>query len=311
MTRHSTTTLAPGFTVRAPRTDEAAKALDVIVAYDVAEYGEPDYELEDVEQDWSKLDLNRNAWFVETADGQIAAYAMLDGNSATAFEHPNFRDLGLLEHLLDRMEARRLEVAAEQDVESAITIRYWTNGQNPREQELFAGRGYDVIRTFWRMQIEMQEAPPQPQLPEGITLRTYVPGEDDQRFIDMMNITFADHWDHEEITLESFLSPHRIYTQPDDWMVAEDETGRFVAGIKSRPSMGSAWITSVSVHPDLRGKGLGLAILHYIFGVYYRRGITRAWLAVDSENSTGATSLYERAGMRPVKVHNRFEKVLG
>ena len=42
-----------------------------------------------------------------------------------------------------------------------------------------------------------------------------------------------------------------------------------------------------------------------------RRGIRRVTLGVDSENATGATRLYERAGMHVESEHVTFEKELG
>jgi mycothiol synthase len=39
-------------------------------------------------------------------------------------------------------------------------------------------------------------------------------------------------------------------------------------------------------------------LLHQAFGEFYRRGERVVALGVDADNSTGATRLYERAGMR-------------
>lgn len=49
---------------------------------------------------------------------------------------------------------------------------------------------------------------------------------------------------------------------------------------------------------DRRGRGLGLALLRHGFAELHRRGERQVWLHVDAENRTGATRLYERAGMR-------------
>ena len=44
--------------------------------------------------------------------------------------------------------------------------------------------------------------------------------------------------------------------------------------------------------------GIGLALLQTAFEEFRRRGRVRAGLGVDAQNPTGATRLYERAGMR-------------
>ena len=47
-----------------------------------------------------------------------------------------------------------------------------------------------------------------------------------------------------------------------------------------------------------RKQGLGEALLLHSFATFRKRGYTRATLGVDASSPTGATRLYERAGMR-------------
>ena len=57
-------------------------------------------------------------------------------------------------------------------------------------------------------------------------------------------------------------------------------------------------------------KGLALAILYHLFGEFYRRGIKRVGLGVDADSLTGATRLYEKAGMHTFRQYNAYEKEL-
>ena len=50
-----------------------------------------------------------------------------------------------------------------------------------------------------------------------------------------------------------------------------------------------------------------LAILHHAFRLLAARGKARAGLGVDSESLTGATHLYEKAGMRVVRENVEYE----
>jgi len=59
-----------------------------------------------------------------------------------------------------------------------------------------------------------------------------------------------------------------------------------------------------------RGRGYGRALLLQTFRDFRRRGITRATLGVDASNATGATRLYERAGMRVLNEDVVYEKDL-
>jgi GNAT superfamily N-acetyltransferase len=59
-----------------------------------------------------------------------------------------------------------------------------------------------------------------------------------------------------------------------------------------------------------RKHGLGLALLHHAFGEFYRRGTREIGLGVDAQSLTGATRLYERAGMHALLHYDSYEKEL-
>jgi ribosomal protein S18 acetylase RimI-like enzyme len=54
-----------------------------------------------------------------------------------------------------------------------------------------------------------------------------------------------------------------------------------------------------------------MALLRRSFATFADRGVRRVILNVDAENSTGATALYERAGMRVVNRWDLWERLLG
>ena len=66
----------------------------------------------------------------------------------------------------------------------------------------------------------------------------------------------------------------------------------------------------LAVAAPARGQGLGLALLRQAFAEFLRRGRPAVGLAVDAENSTGATRLYGRAGMRVLRRFDRYTKEL-
>jgi mycothiol synthase len=55
---------------------------------------------------------------------------------------------------------------------------------------------------------------------------------------------------------------------------------------------------------------VGLALLSASFEAFRRRGIPRAELGVDAESPTGATRLYQRAGMKVAYSFEFWEKEL-
>ena len=66
----------------------------------------------------------------------------------------------------------------------------------------------------------------------------------------------------------------------------------------------------VGVAASYQQRGIGTALLRHAFVEYHRRGMPRVSLGVDAENPSGATRVYERAGMRVVAEDVVFEKDL-
>jgi ribosomal protein S18 acetylase RimI-like enzyme len=92
-------------------------------------------------------------------------------------------------------------------------------------------------------------------------------------------------------------------------MIAWD--GDQIAGFSlNRYRMGSGWIGTLGVRRPWRKRGLGEALLLHSFGEFYRRGTKTVGLGVDAQNPTGATRLYQKAGMYPASEFVIYEKEL-
>ncbi len=74
------------------------------------------------------------------------------------------------------------------------------------------------------------------------------------------------------------------------------------------PDMG--WINTLGVRRPWRRQGLAEALLYHSFGELRQRGRTSVGLGVDAGSLTGATRLYEKARMRPIRDFIQFEKEL-
>jgi len=75
-----------------------------------------------------------------------------------------------------------------------------------------------------------------------------------------------------------------------------------------QPDLG--WISTLGVRRDWRRRGLALAILHESFRRLAAKGRSRAGLGVDANSLTGATRLYEKAGMKVVREAYEYELVV-
>jgi ribosomal protein S18 acetylase RimI-like enzyme len=181
-------------------------------------------------------------------------------------------------------------------------------------------QGYSLVRHNFRKALELEAPPTEPVLPAGFAIRPFHREPEGRALVRALREGFRDSWGYEERPFEEEyeLWMHMLDQDPDNdpapfWFVAVD--GEEIAGVclcNSReagdPEM--AWIHALAVRPAWRRQGLALALLHHAFGVLYRAGKSRVALEVDTQNPTGAISLYEKAGMRVERQYDFYEEEL-
>ena len=176
--------------------------------------------------------------------------------------------------------------------------------------------GFSYVRSFLRMRIEMRERPMPPEWPNGFSMRPLVPGQDDRAAVRAVRDAFRDHWGFVETPFEEDLEEWKQWIHEDEdfdtdlWFLAFD--GDEIAGFcQCYPSVGDdpriGLVDELGVRRPWRGKGLATALLRHAFRTFYDRGKPIVELGVDAESPTGATRLYEKAGMSPVWTDNVYE----
>jgi mycothiol synthase len=180
---------------------------------------------------------------------------------------------------------------------------------------LFASLGFRYVRTYWMMRIDLDAAPPAPTLPAGIRIRTFVPGLDEERVHAALAEAFAEHWGRTFPALDEWrhvsVEGEGAGFEPSLWFVAvdgEEIVGAACCQATSPRAEGTAQVSELAVRRAWRRRGVGLALLRQAFREFHRRGIHRAELGVDAGNPTGATCLYERAGMHVALSWEFWEK---
>jgi ribosomal protein S18 acetylase RimI-like enzyme len=78
--------------------------------------------------------------------------------------------------------------------------------------------------------------------------------------------------------------------------------------ITDDPEMG--FVDTLGVRRPWRRQGLALALLHHTFTEFQNRGQKRVGLGVDAASLTGATRLYEKAGMHVARQFDNYAKIL-
>jgi mycothiol synthase len=174
--------------------------------------------------------------------------------------------------------------------------------------------GWRHERTNWTMEIDLAAAAPlpEPAWPEGISVRSADLDRDARAIHETEADSFSDHYGYVPQPFEQWFHFRTRFfkAEPELWILAMD--GEQIAGMAlcssqraGQPDLG--WISTLGVRRPWRRRGLALAILHHAFRLLAARGIARAGLGVDAQSLTGATRLYEKAGMRVVRENLEYE----
>jgi mycothiol synthase len=238
---------------------------------------------------------------VLAVDGEIAGYAHLDppdaaGPGAAAdltgelVVRPDRRGRGLGLALLRGLTA---EAAGHR-------VRIWAHGDLPAAAGLARAAGLTRVRALWQMRRPLRDGPDEPdepRLPPGITLRTFVPGRDEQQWLRVNRRAFASHpeqggWTRHDLGMRE----REPWFDPAGFFVAERD-GAIVGfhWTKVHAADGTGEIYVLGVDPDAQGSGLGRALalagLRYLRG----RGLAQAMLYVDEDNAP-AIRMYAALG---------------
>ncbi len=184
-------------------------------------------------------------------------------------------------------------------------LRLWAHGELPAAARLAAAAGFERSRALWQMRRSLQTMIDRPQLADGVEVRTFVPGKDEDAWIRLNQRAFARHPEQGAWTMSDLeLREREPWFAPDGFFLAE-RGGSLVAfhwtkihgdhqsAEHGHEAIGEVYV--VGVDPDERGTGLGRALtlvgLRYLRG----RGLAQVMLYVDETNKA-AIGLYESLG---------------
>jgi mycothiol synthase len=273
---------------------------------------------EELAEAWKNDDfnMNRDVFIVETQVGRIVGSEEFYNESghfklkADGCVHPDFRGLGIGTSLLEKVAERAQAELELTDSDVRVIVQTLINNKDETAHALLRTEGFLPVRYFWRMEVKLQQAPPVVIFPDEIELRPFIMEEHAIAIWQADNEVFRDHWGSHEFTYEKWSGKFRNPDfDPTLWMVAWD--GDQIAGFsQNRFRKGIGWIGTIGVRRPWRKMGLGLALLQHSFGELYKRGTKIIGLGVDAENPTGATRLYNKAGMYAAREFVTYEKEL-
>jgi len=204
-----------------------------------------------------------------------------------------------------------------------LPVRIWAHGDLPAAARLAADAGFIRVRALYQLRRSLRTPVPEARLPEGITLRAFVPGADEDEWLAVNAAAFADHpeqgtWTRAELEhreAQPWFDPAGFFLAIRDGHLAgfhwtkvhgqrraagEDASGP--AGPDGRT--GEVYV--VGVHPREQGTGLGRALT--LAGLAYLRAqeIPEVMLYADGEN-TAAIRLYESLGFEQASTDVMYE----
>ncbi|MEV8086516.1 GNAT family N-acetyltransferase [Streptomyces nigra] len=296
---------------------DAAAVTDLLNEIDRIEIGRPETDLHTVESDLKRPDitLERDSWLA--FDGErLVAYGLLwdeSGGERIDVDHyvlPDHQRAGEL--LLDAMEARAREKATENGAGRAV-VHLHLNAEPTTDKALLERRGWSAVRRYHVLRRPLDPAGDLvPEVAPGVRLRACADEHDRARVHALHQSTFAAHFDFQPRTYEQWL--HDVDADLLDWslvwLVETDDLGDagFLLARDDREAM--AWIRSIGVRREARGRGLGGLLLRHAFAAFAARGRDTIGLGVDTANATGAPALYARHGLDVHFAVDTWETVL-
>jgi mycothiol synthase len=288
---------------------DAAAVSEVVVALESSLYGQTAFSQADLEDEWSDLDLEHNARVVRDGDRVVGYGAMRERGAvwrAEGYVHPEALGRGIgtliatsLEDDAARRGARRMQSSVLEADSAACS--------------LLESLGYDAVRVFRELRIDLETPPPAPEWPHGLRVVAFDPERDALEFHAAQEEAFADHWDYTPRDFESWsknnLASERF--DPTLWCVVRAGDEIAAGTICTGDTYGGGFVHTLFTRRPWRKQGVGAALLGDAFGRFWERGEHSVGLGVDAASDTGAFRLYERAGMTPVLGWVMYEKRLG
>ena len=289
------------FEFREATEGDAQAVADLCNAFERAVAGEPEIvSAQDVLLFWRRESEARLVLDGETLVGFVFLQKRQDRYDGDGWVHPEAFGRGVGTAIVEWVETRARELGSP---ETRIGIL--------REDEpaacLLRRRGFERIRSFYRMVIDLDAEPEPATWPEGYEVAPLAPGEE-RLLHEVLEAAFVDHWGHTERPFEEWMKA-RVLERDLCFLVRGGGEVAAAAECK-RELFGMGWVDVLGTRGDHRRQGLGNALLRHAFRELYRRGARRVGLGVDSENPTGATRLYERVGMRAVSSADLYVKTL-
>ncbi|UKA48775.1 mycothiol synthase [Arthrobacter sp. FW305-123] len=207
--------------------------------------------------------------------------------------HPAYRNQGVAGRLLDALQGKR----------GLNGLSAWSHGNHEAAAELATRFGYGPVRELWKMRLMSSTAElPDAGLPDGVSLRAFVPGQDEQAWLSANRAAFSHHPEQGSMTLADLEARKaEDWFDPKGFLLAVGAEGELLGFHWTKvhpqqgphPAIGEVYV--VGVTPEAQGLGLGKALT--VAGIKHLQGqgLHAVMLYVDADNEA-AVALYQKLG---------------
>ncbi|MFJ3911197.1 mycothiol synthase [Streptomyces vinaceus] len=233
--------------------------------------------------------------FLLTEKGRLAGYGQLEDTdpveapAAELVVHPALRGRGHGRALGSALLAA-----------SGKRIRVWAHGGKSAARHLAQVLGLTLFRELRQLRRPLGAdgpALPEAALPSGVTVRTFVPGQDDAAWLAVNSAAFAHHPEQGSLTQRDLND--RIaqpWFDPKGFFLAERDgelIGFHWTKVHAEERLGEVYV--LGVRPGAQGGGLGKALTAIGLRHLAEAGLPTAMLYVDADNPA-ALAVYEGLG---------------
>jgi ribosomal protein S18 acetylase RimI-like enzyme len=294
------------YSVRPPKLSDLESVHQLIAQQNTIDYGSALITVDDLRKKWDRINLEDDAC-IAYLDNELAGYAeLLEGDSPYIYIADRL-NVDLAFQLLMILESKVVSVK-----KGKVNLFTRVSEKNRTLLQLFASNGYHSNLSFQVMEVTLEEPPPPPLWPDGISVRTFVRGQDEQATYQADEEAAQDKGYHDALSYEAWAQRMRMDREmfdPSLWFLACDGTA--IAGVALNiyaKESNTGWVDHLSVRRAWRKRGIGKALLLHSLAEFYQRDIRQIKLSVDSKSLTNAPRLYESIGMKTVQEYHIYRK---